>query len=112
MQPNRNEPPKAPRLPVPELEFPLVTRREAARLLTEAGYPVKHRTLEVWDLPRFKIVFRVAYRVADVFAEAQRRLDDSVYYWETTGKNPRGRPRHQPATPAEAAGEASSPAAA
>jgi len=71
--------PVAPKLPIPKLDFPLVTRREAADLLTQAGYPIVHRTLEQWNLPRFRIGQRVAYRVEDLFAAAQQRIDKSCY---------------------------------
>ncbi len=71
--------PVAPKLPIPNLAFPLVTRREAAELLTQAGYPITYRTMEQWNLPRFRIGQRVAYRVEDLFAAAQQRIDKSCY---------------------------------
>ena len=50
-----------------------------ARRGTQAGFPVSHRSLETWPLPRFRLGWRVAYRIEDVFAQAQQRIDASAY---------------------------------
>ncbi len=55
------------------------TRKQCAQLLQERGFPVKHRSLERWSgLTVIYVNGRAMYVPVEVFAEAQRRINQAT----------------------------------
>jgi hypothetical protein len=49
--------------------------KRAAKLVSQHFFPISHRTLERWPLPRLKVNGKNTLETADVFAEAEARLE-------------------------------------
>lgn len=54
---------------------PRLTREQAAKAISRHFFPIKKRTLERWPLPVTILNGKACLSAAEVFAEAQRRVD-------------------------------------